>query len=88
MTADHLDKLFVRFTQADASTTRKFGGTGLGLSLTKAFSAMLGGDVAVESYPGKGSAFTLMLPAEMPKPESPQPVEPHPVPVDTALDAI
>ena len=68
MTAEHLDKLFVRFTQADASTTRKFGGTGLGLSLTKAFSQMLGGDVAVESYLGRGSRFTIMLPATMPAP--------------------
>ena len=66
MTAEHLDKLFVRFTQADASTTRKFGGTGLGLSLTKAFGQMLGGDVAVESYVGQGSTFTLMLPVNLP----------------------
>ena len=69
MTEAHLQKLFLRFTQADASTTRKFGGTGLGLALTKAFSTMLGGDVAVESQVGRGSAFTLLLPAEMPPPQ-------------------
>ncbi|MGZ8262802.1 MAG: response regulator [Burkholderiales bacterium] len=57
-------KLFRRFTQADASTTRRFGGTGLGLSITRAFAKMLGGDVSVESTPGKGSVFTLRLPAE------------------------
>jgi len=63
MTAEQLAKLFQRFQQADASTTRKFGGTGLGLSITKAFSTMLGGDVAVDSAPGQGTTFTLRLPA-------------------------
>ena len=68
MTEEQLAKLFQRFQQADASTTRKFGGTGLGLSLTKAFSTMLGGDVAVESVPGRGSTFTTGLPAVLPEP--------------------
>ncbi|MDX7951225.1 ATP-binding protein [Lichenihabitans sp. Uapishka_5] len=71
MTAEQLGKVFTRFTQADASTTRRFGGTGLGLSLTKAFVTMLGGDVAVNSVPGQGSAFTLSLPATMPPPRTP-----------------
>ncbi len=62
MTEEQLAKLFQRFQQADASTTRKFGGTGLGLALTKAFSTMLGGDVEVESSPGRGSVFTVRLP--------------------------
>ena len=53
MTSEQLDKLSVRMTQADASTTREFGGIGLSLALTKAPSTMLGGDVAVESRPGK-----------------------------------
>ena len=57
-------KLFRRFAQADASTTRRFGGTGLGLSITKAFANMLGGEVTVESKPGEGSVFTLLLPAD------------------------
>ncbi len=70
MTEDQLAKLFQRFQQADSSTTRKFGGTGLGLSLTKAFADMLGGSVSVDSTAGKGSTFTLVLPAvHVPTPE-------------------
>ncbi len=63
MTAEQLAKLFQRFTQADTSTTRRFGGTGLGLSLAKAFADMLGGDVAASSVEGRGSRFTFTLPA-------------------------
>ena len=68
MTEEQLGKLFQRFQQADASTTRKFGGTGLGLALTKAFSTMLGGDIEVKSSPGQGSVFTVRLPAVYEKP--------------------
>ncbi len=63
MTEEQLAKLFQRFSQADVSTTRKFGGTGLGLSLTKAFADMLGGSVTVESTIGQGSTFSFSLPA-------------------------
>ncbi len=66
MTPEQLGRLFQRFTQADESTTRQFGGTGLGLALTRAFSRLLGGDVSVRSTPGEGTAFTLDLPATMP----------------------
>src|SRR3954453_11679636 len=60
---DQIVKLFQDFTQADASTTRKFGGTGLGLALTRRFCQMMGGDVTVHSRPGEGSTFTIKLPA-------------------------
>ncbi len=63
MTPEQLDRLFQRFMQADETTTRQFGGTGLGLALSKAFAQMLGGDIAVESKVGQGTCFTLRLPA-------------------------
>lgn len=62
MTAEQVGKLFQAFTQADASTTRKYGGTGLGLVITRQFCQMMGGDVNVTSEFGKGSVFTIHLP--------------------------
>jgi PAS domain S-box-containing protein len=63
MTPEQMAKLFEAFTQAEASTSRSYGGTGLGLALTRNFSRMLGGDVTLASERGKGSTFTVTLPA-------------------------
>jgi signal transduction histidine kinase/DNA-binding response OmpR family regulator len=63
MTAEQVSRLFRRFEQADASTTRNFGGTGLGLSLTRAFADLLAGTITVSSVPGQGSTFTFTVPA-------------------------
>ena len=65
MTPEQMARLFQAFSQADASTTRHYGGTGLGLAITRHFCRMLGGDVTVASEPGKGSAFTITLPAAL-----------------------
>jgi CheY-like chemotaxis protein len=62
MTAEQQSRLFQPFTQADASTTRKYGGTGLGLTITKKFVEMMGGKVCVHSEFGHGSTFTVFLP--------------------------
>ena len=65
MSPEQMGRLFQDFTQADNSTSRKYGGTGLGLSLSKRFCQMMGGDVSVASTPGKGSTFTIELPADV-----------------------
>ena len=60
---EHMDRLFQPFSQAESSTARRFGGTGLGLVISRRFCEMLGGDVTVQSEPGVGSTFTVRLPA-------------------------
>jgi signal transduction histidine kinase/CheY-like chemotaxis protein len=71
LSPEQIVKLFQDFTQADASTTRKFGGTGLGLALTRRFCLMMGGDVTVRSEAGEGSTFTVKLPAVVTQIEAP-----------------
>jgi GAF domain-containing protein/DNA-binding response OmpR family regulator/anti-sigma regulatory factor (Ser/Thr protein kinase) len=65
MTPEQLARLFEAFSQADAATTRKYGGTGLGLALSRRLCRMMGGDVTVESEAGRGSTFTIRLPAHI-----------------------
>jgi GAF domain-containing protein/CheY-like chemotaxis protein len=68
MTPEQLAKLFEAFSQADAATTRRFGGTGLGLALSRRLCRMMGGDVTVESEAGRGSTFTIRLPVQVAEP--------------------
>jgi CheY-like chemotaxis protein len=67
ISAEQLGHLFQEFSQADASTTRKYGGTGLGLSLSRRFSQLMGGDIDVTSDLGQGSTFTVRFPAHASK---------------------
>jgi signal transduction histidine kinase len=62
MTPDQMRKLFQEFSQASSATASKYGGTGLGLVISRTFCQMMGGDITVESEPGRGSTFTVRVP--------------------------
>ena len=101
LSSEQIVRLFQAFTQADASTTRRFGGTGLGLALTRRFCQMMSGDVTVHSVPGEGSVFTIKLPARVSETASeralasedgtltsPAPADTMPIEEDESLPAV
>jgi signal transduction histidine kinase len=84
LTPDQLGKLFQAFTQADASTSRKYGGTGLGLVISRRFCQMMGGDISVTSEHGRGSTFTVRLPRSVTQASAPHSHEAEPEPAPAA----
>jgi signal transduction histidine kinase len=75
MTAGQMGKLFQEFAQASSTTASKYGGTGLGLVISRRFCQMMGGDITVESEPGRGSTFTVRLPRIVDAPKEAVPVK-------------
>jgi len=78
--AEKLDQIFESFTQADTSITRKYGGTGLGLTISRNLAQMMDGELEVSSLPGRGSQFTFSLPLEI--------IEDKPMPAPRPLSSL
>ena len=90
ISADRLKALFQPFSQLDASMTRRFGGTGLGLVISRRLAQLLGGDISVQSVPGQGSTFSVTIAAEAFQPAANRAAETGPAaeePVTTQLAA-
>jgi signal transduction histidine kinase len=72
MTEEQVSRLFQAYMQADATISRSYGGTGLGLALSREFCRMMGGDITVTSEKGVGTTFTIDLPLRVEPPPPPQ----------------
>ena len=86
--ADKLEHVFEEFSQADSSTTRDYGGTGLGLPISRGFCQLLGGDLTVKSNVGEGTTFTMRVPVLLPGVDAETLVEVTPVKINAELEAI